>query len=233
MACSFSDLERHDGRAPSAWVLASDHLRRGAGLPGLAPAQRRRGTSGRRGAGPAKPNSGRGVERSLPRRAGEGEELRGHPDADGVAAAVLGAGVAAAVAEEAGHRVEGAGLQRLAEHVEALVDLAPAWSVPRHLQVAAAGVAAGDADRPLPVGEGRCPSNFARSGARCPPRGRESGISSRHSTGSRAPGDLGRAAAASAAICVRARAASGRAVGVDPGAGEVGAARRSRACGRP
>ena len=55
--------------------------------------------------------------------AGEGEEVVGDADADGVAAAVGGAGVAAAVAEEAGHRVEGAGLQRLAEDVEAGVDL--------------------------------------------------------------------------------------------------------------
>ena len=36
---------------------------------------------------------------------GEGEELRRHHRADGMAAAVLGAGVAGAVAEEAGHRL--------------------------------------------------------------------------------------------------------------------------------
>ena len=71
---------------------------------------------------PGKPYSGRGVERSLPRCAREVEELGGHPDADGVPAAVLGAGVAAAVAEEAGQRVERAGLQRLAQDVEALVE---------------------------------------------------------------------------------------------------------------
>ena len=47
----------------------------------------------------------------------EGEEIVGHHRADRVAADVLGRGVAAAVAEEAGQRADGATLQHAAEHV--------------------------------------------------------------------------------------------------------------------
>ena len=46
------------------------------------------------------------------------EELGGHDGADGVPADVLGAGRAAAVAEEARHRVGAARLQRAAQHIE-------------------------------------------------------------------------------------------------------------------
>ena len=50
-------------------------------------------------------------------RGREGQELRGDPGADRVHAHVLGAGVAAAVAVEAGQRVEVAGLELFAEDV--------------------------------------------------------------------------------------------------------------------
>lgn len=50
--------------------------------------------------------------------AAEGEKLGGDLDAHGVAAVVVGAGVAMAVAEKAGERIERAGLERAAEDVE-------------------------------------------------------------------------------------------------------------------
>ena len=109
-------------RRVKAWVLARTTL-------GAAPASQ--ASFQRSGAEAPAVAGGEALEAELRARGGEvvaaargeGEEVGGDADADGVAAAVGGAGVAAAVAEEAGHRVVGAGLQRLAEDVEAGVEL--------------------------------------------------------------------------------------------------------------
>ena len=69
------------------------------------------------GRSPSKPNSGCGVDRSLPTDGRELQELGRDPGADGVHAHVLGAGVAAAVAVEAGQRVVVAGLELVAQDV--------------------------------------------------------------------------------------------------------------------
>ena len=69
------------------------------------------------GCRPAKPNSGCGVERSLPTDAEKCQELGGHPGADRVDPDVLGPGVAAPVAVEAGDGVVVAGLERFPEDV--------------------------------------------------------------------------------------------------------------------
>src|SRR6202522_1387876 len=54
------------------------------------------------------------------------KKSRGHDGAHGVAADVLAAGVAAAVAKETRHRVQGADFESIAEHVLGLVAPAPA-----------------------------------------------------------------------------------------------------------
>src|ERR1019366_4591805 len=51
-------------------------------------------------------------------RLAERQELGGHHHADGVAADILAAGVAAAVAEEAGHWADRAGVELAAQHIE-------------------------------------------------------------------------------------------------------------------
>src|SRR5215472_1667148 len=50
-------------------------------------------------------------------RLGEGEEFRGHDDANRMAAGILRAGVATSVAEEAGHWLDGAAFEPFAQDI--------------------------------------------------------------------------------------------------------------------
>ncbi len=99
------------------------HRRRDAGVERLLPASRAQAPLI---AGPEPRKSG-GRDRSgevvavLPR---EFQEFARHPDADHMDAGIVVAGVAAAVAVEAGQWIEAAGRERLAEHVQRLIGLA-------------------------------------------------------------------------------------------------------------
>ena len=76
---------------------------------------------------PGKPDSGIGRRQVVADRSAEGQELGGHHRADRVQADVLRAGLAAAVAEEAGHGIDRAGLQLAAQHVAGAGDRS-VWS---------------------------------------------------------------------------------------------------------
>src|SRR5690606_9212619 len=122
------DRERHglEHRAVSA---GEDHLRRAAGEPRLLPAFDAEAPAIARPQ-PRKSEfrARRGQIIAAPAR--KGEELLRHPCTDRVPAPILRPGVAAAVAIESRHRIETAGLQPLAEDVDALVLVEIAHSYP-------------------------------------------------------------------------------------------------------
>ena len=92
--------------APACWTCSQRAAQTHQRSPGLRP---------------AKPYWGMGVERSLPRALEACEEGSVDDAADGVDAEVVGAGLAAAGAVEAGHRLTAADVERLAENVLAAV----------------------------------------------------------------------------------------------------------------
>ena len=102
------------------------HLRRGAGLEGLHPARRAQAPAvARLQAREARLRRRQIVADALRER----QELGGHHRADGVQANIVRASLAAAVAEESGHRPSRAGLQLAAENVAGVGIVAVAHAV--------------------------------------------------------------------------------------------------------